>query len=310
MAVALVLGESVLADRLTVALRAARKGMVVQLKKADMDIFSDRQVMEAVCGFWPSVVINCINSGDPIPAESKKDLHLVMQQNSFGPGRIAVACQGINAFMVHLSTDLVFGGGGHVGPYQVSDRPIPIQIFGQSCLWGEMAVHSLSARGRYMIVRLPPTYGMGSGSPAERARESGILRTKGGHEGFIRPDIWANALTTPAYVEHVAQRIAYHVAGWNLFDGVVLPTRSRLAHIQHCAPAEPPVSWYALLVPKLPLITPASAPPRPGFPAVGGLVPSIGWELPSYEVGLKDFMDERIVDGPDGVGGGQGEGPR
>lgn len=266
-----------------------------------------RHVMDAMAQYEPLVVINCADYNPAIVNDPKG----LMQVNTIGAANIALGARGVGAFLMHLSTDLVFGGGGYSGPYRYTNRPFPLQTYGQSRYWGELVVHSLSEQGRYMIIRLPSLYGQGVTSQAKAVREaSGDLRPKTVRyrpDGTLQPDrptAWSNALGTPAYIGHVVDRIYYHILAYGYFRDLTLNTLSRSAHIQHCAPAEEPISWYSFLSPFFD-VDPISAPPRPGVPAIGGLVPTVGWELPSYWQGMQDFLGE-----PEASSEGSGEGPR
>lgn len=60
--------------------------------------------------------------------------------------------------LVYISTDYVFDGT--CPPYQVTDKPNPLQFYGQTKLAGEEAVLSVqSDSGRRVVLRVPVLYG-------------------------------------------------------------------------------------------------------------------------------------------------------
>lgn len=295
MRVVMVLGDSVLAWRLKAALKWAIRAesllesYVVHFNADDLAYVDAQDVTETISRIRPAVVINCVETEDIGAASSPKGLDGALGLNAHAPGLLALVSRGIDAFFIHLSTEFVFGAGA-IGPYQSSQRPAPLQTYGQSRWWGELVVHSVSQKGRYLIVRVPQMYGQGMSGQADLAKEAakGIGRATKGN--FFRPALWSNCLTTPAYVDHVATVLANHVVGWDLMDRVFTGT-SRLSHVVHCAPFEEPTSWYALFKEEYP-ISAGQAPPKPAMPGIGGLVPSLGWELPSYAEGLAAFKRE------------------
>lgn len=322
----LILGDDILAQRIHFMLKKAVTmsrplGAVrcVMVKSDLADPTDPQAITEFITRANPAVVINCVATADAADMGSSRDaMSEGLEVNSSAAGVIALASRGVGAFFIHMSTELVFGGGGVTGPYSSSDRPAPLSSYGLSRYWGELVVHSVSQKGRYLIVRVPQMFGQGIEGPAERAREAwkihraekevGLMPMRnlpstlgdtdlnstnteadGGLTFRFMPTIPSNCLTTPGYVDHVASRIAYHVLA---LDFMTAPSSARMTHIAHCSPDERPISWFELLKPAYDFIYPGSASPRPTLPGLGGLRPSIGWELPPYEDAVAAFMDE------------------
>lgn len=60
--------------------------------------------------------------------------------------------------LVYISTDYVFDGSA--APYQVTDKPNPLQLYGRTKLAGEQSILSVqSDNGRRVILRVPVLYG-------------------------------------------------------------------------------------------------------------------------------------------------------
>jgi dTDP-4-dehydrorhamnose reductase len=82
---------------------------------------------------------------------NKEEAHLV---NVEGTKNVAEACRTIDAKLVYISTDFVFDG--RRGNYLETDRPLPINYYGQSKLEGEEAVRKTCEN--YCIVRTSVIY--------------------------------------------------------------------------------------------------------------------------------------------------------
>ena len=76
--------------------------------------------------------------------------------NSWGPQNLAKICDLLDATLVHLSTDYVFGGN-HSEPYVESDCVDPVNIYGISKAAGEMAIRGHCPR--HLIIRSSGLYG-------------------------------------------------------------------------------------------------------------------------------------------------------
>ena len=103
----------------------------------------------------PDVVVNATAYTAVDRAEDEADLAFAI--NAEAPGRIARACAGRGAVMIHFSTDYVFDGNGSQ-PYRESDPTAPLGVYGRSKLAGEQAVAASGAR--HLILRTAWVYGL------------------------------------------------------------------------------------------------------------------------------------------------------
>ena len=108
----------------------------------------------------PDRVINCAALSGGGDCEARPALARAL--NSELPGRLAEACAKSGARLVHVSTDLVFGGRPTPrGGFREQDSPAPISGYGASKFAGEEAV--LGADRRAAVVRLPLLFGNSGG---------------------------------------------------------------------------------------------------------------------------------------------------
>ena len=103
----------------------------------------------------PEAVVNCAAMTDVDGCEANTDE--ARSINGRAPGEIARVCEGRDIEFVHVSTDYVFDGDAET-PYRETDRPNPIQAYGDSKLAGERAV--VGVHGNPLLVRLSFVYGV------------------------------------------------------------------------------------------------------------------------------------------------------
>jgi len=119
-----------------------------------LDITSDEQVKEFINYYKPDAVIHCAAYTAVDKAEDEKEL--CYKVNVLGTKYIAEACKEINAKMVYISTDYVFDGEGDQ-PFEVNDKPNPINYYGQTKYEGELEVQKILEN--YFIVRISWVFG-------------------------------------------------------------------------------------------------------------------------------------------------------
>lgn len=87
--------------------------------------------------FQPDVLVNAAAYTAVDKAESEPELaHLI---NAQAPQVMAEEMHVLNGWLVHYSTDYVFDGSGNA-PSSETDRPAPLNQYGQSKLQGEQAI--------------------------------------------------------------------------------------------------------------------------------------------------------------------------
>jgi len=99
-------------------------------------------------------IINC--SGYTNVEKAEEDVELANQLNNKGAQNIARLSRSLNAKLIHISTDYVFGGKG-TSPYKEDDEKNPLGVYGKTKLDGELAIQK--EMNTYYIIRTAWLYG-------------------------------------------------------------------------------------------------------------------------------------------------------
>lgn len=120
-----------------------------------LDLAQPATVAALVERIAPEVVVNAAAYTAVDRAEEEPGLANLV--NAESPGRIAEACAGMGATLVHYSTDYVFDGQGR-RPYGEDDPTAPLGVYGASKLAGEQAIAGSGAQ--HVILRTAWVYGL------------------------------------------------------------------------------------------------------------------------------------------------------
>lgn len=107
---------------------------VVAAGRRELDVAHRNQVLGAVGGFGPDVVVNCAAFTAVDACET--DIDRAYLVNALAVRNLAEAARRFGAHLCHISTDYVFSGG-KAGPYHEWDQPDPRSVYGASKLAGE-----------------------------------------------------------------------------------------------------------------------------------------------------------------------------
>ncbi|GAB3887244.1 SDR family oxidoreductase [Spirosoma agri] len=129
-----------------------------------MDITDRRAVLDLIASVRPHVVIHGAAMTDADKCEVQKND--CWKHNVHAVEYIIEACRGINAFLLHISTDFIFDGTG--GPYIETAKANPISFYGWSKQAGEAALRHSGLR--WAIARTMLVYG-----PASNLSRSNII---------------------------------------------------------------------------------------------------------------------------------------
>ena len=138
-----------------VMMELKQRGMgCIGTSSTDMDITDRDAVSRYIGNIKPSCVIHCAAYTAVDKAEDEPELCMLI--NADGTENLAEACREIDAEMIYISTDYVFGGEGDT-PYETNSPKGPLQIYGKSKLAGEEAVQRHLER--FYIVRTSWVFG-------------------------------------------------------------------------------------------------------------------------------------------------------
>jgi dTDP-4-dehydrorhamnose reductase len=117
------------------------------------DLLKPTDVSQAIVAMRPDAIINAAAYTAVDKAESEADAAFALNRDA--PSAIASAARTIDAPLVHISTDYVFGGD-KLAPYVETDPIAPASMYGRSKAEGEAAV--LANCPRAAIVRTSWVY--------------------------------------------------------------------------------------------------------------------------------------------------------
>ena len=126
------------------------KYQLIATDVAEVDVTVPAEVRAFADANRPDVIINCTGFNDEDGCETDPDR--AYRVNALGPRNLALACEKINARLIHISTDYVFPGTANGGvALDESALPAPISAYGQTKLLGETYVQQFCRR--HFIVR-------------------------------------------------------------------------------------------------------------------------------------------------------------
>jgi dTDP-4-dehydrorhamnose reductase len=129
-----------LGRELAVALAAC--GHVVACDRSALDLADAAAIARVVREVAPRWIVNAGAYTAVDRAESEAELAFAI--NGRAPGILAEEARRASAVLVHYSTDYVFDGARAV-PYEESDAPNPLNVYGASKLAGERAIAAAGA---------------------------------------------------------------------------------------------------------------------------------------------------------------------
>ena len=155
----------------------------------------------------------------------EQDPETAYRINALGPRNLATVAKSVGAILMHVSTDYVFDGATSE-PYEESDVPRPLNVYGRTKLAGELAVqHTLE---RHFVIRTSALYG------------SHPCRGKGGLN-FV--ELMLKLGRERGRVRVVDCEVVTPTSTWQLAEQMVRLSRTDSFGLLH-ATAEGSCSWY------------------------------------------------------------------
>jgi len=179
-------------------------GEVVAFDYPQVDLADPASIHKVVQESRPEGILNATAYTAVDKAESEPELAEAI--NGKGPGVLAEEARKLNAVLIHFSTDYVFDGTKGA-PYEETDLPNPINVYGESKLFGEQAIQTVG--GDYLIFRTAWVYSLRRESfvtkVLEWARKKELLRVV---DDQVSNPTWARMLAE-ATAQIFAQGVGY-----------------------------------------------------------------------------------------------------
>jgi dTDP-4-dehydrorhamnose reductase len=182
---------------------------LIALTHADLDIGDHHAVLGGVPPLGADLIVNCaafthVDANETDEARAFRD-------NAQGPQSLALAARMCGATLLHVSTDYVFDGT-KADPYDETDEPRPISVYGRAKLAGERFVASTVPE--HFVVRTGYVFGGGTDYLSAQ-----FARLRAGEDAAGLAD----RVGSPTFVDHLAERLlplaltgrygTYHLAG-------------------------------------------------------------------------------------------------
>jgi len=123
-------------------------GDIIAVDRNRIDLSDPDNVKLVISEIQPDIIVNAAAYTAVDKAEEEHELAYLI--NAIAPKAIAEEAKRINALLIHYSTDYVFNGHKE-SPYNESDTPDPINVYGASKLAGEQAIQKSGCQ--YLILR-------------------------------------------------------------------------------------------------------------------------------------------------------------
>lgn len=131
-----------------------RLGSVVAFDRYELNLSNPDQIRRAIREVQPTVIVNAAAYTAVDRAETDEPQARII--NVDAPALMAEEAKRIGAVLVHYSTDYVFDGSRD-RPYDETDQPNPINVYGQTKFAGEEAIRAVGAP--HLILRTAWVYG-------------------------------------------------------------------------------------------------------------------------------------------------------
>jgi dTDP-4-dehydrorhamnose reductase len=132
---------------------------LIALTHSQLDILQPTRIAAVIDELRPEVIVNTAAFVNVELCEVEVDTAFAV--NAHAVRNLAMQADRIGAYLVHISTDYVFDGAGHI-PYVEEAPAAPLNVYGRSKLEGESHVRSLCRR--HLVVRSSGLYGVAGSS--------------------------------------------------------------------------------------------------------------------------------------------------
>jgi dTDP-4-dehydrorhamnose reductase len=262
------------------ALRAVAPVPLIVPLRAELDLADLPSIQPWIERHRPAVVINAAGWSNVDEAESHEGL--AFRINADAVGALAAACDGVDALLVHFSSDYVFDGRA-AEPYDEDAPPHPINAYGRSKVAGEEAVRRAT---QHLLVRTHWLFGDGGRSfPATM-----LERARRGVPSRVVDDQWGSPTSAADLAAALWTLLAREARGllhvrnsgetsWFEVARAVYARAGDVSLVTACTSAEYPL---------------AAARPRRTLLATARADALLGAPLPHWSDALARFLDHRL----------------
>jgi len=268
----------------------ARFWSVVALTRHDLDITDHEEVLRAVGGASPDVIVNCAAYNNVDGAEDEPVT--AMQVNGFAVCSLAEAARRTGARLVHYSTDFVFDGRS-ARAYEETAVPGPQSVYATSKLLGEWFARRAPS---WLVLRVESLFGGGAEQVVAGSRPLGSTLDRMVDAMLAgRPvKVFTDRIVSPSYVPDVAAAtvaLVSRIADDGLFHCVNTGHASWFTVAQRAARRLGRESQLSPIT--LDTVTARAA--RPQFCALSNRkLARAGVEMPAWEDALDRYLQSRI----------------
>jgi dTDP-4-dehydrorhamnose reductase len=132
----------------------AKGDEVCALTHSDIEITNLESTTRVLDRLGPDVIVNTAAMHHVESCEREPERAFAV--NALGPRNLALAARDLGAILMHVSTDYVFDGSKGY-PYDETDSPRPLNVYGNTKLAGEYCVQSTVEK--HFVIRTSALYG-------------------------------------------------------------------------------------------------------------------------------------------------------
>lgn len=175
---------------------------VVGLTRTELDIRDASLVHQVMDTIKPQLVIN--TAAYNLVDKAETDQADAYANNAIGPTNLAKECGRLDLPLIHVSTDYVYGlDADRKTPWEETDAPGPVSVYGNSKLAGENLVRAYCPR--HFVLRTCGLYGV-KGSRGKGGNFVETMLRLGGQGGPVR--VVADQHCTPSATADIARAVA------------------------------------------------------------------------------------------------------
>ena len=173
---------------------------VVRLDIDDVDISDINSLSPVLSNIKTDILINTAAFHNVEKCES--DPYTAFNVNAIGAKNIAMLSNDLGFYFIHISTDYVFDGKKKQ-PYIETDRPVPLNVYANTKLSGELFVESIAKKA--LVFRSSGLFGMNPCRAKGGMNFVQLMLKLAGDGKTIK--VVDNEVLTPTYTVEIARQI-------------------------------------------------------------------------------------------------------